>query len=807
VFVILPALDGPDGDPIGPVAELLERRWGALHDAPELTWSPSPEPLAAVTELAEAKSPDAEARAVVAAVRRALALGTPPERIAVVVPSLDETSLEPLRHAFDEASLPFSEPRGRSPLRSPEARVITLLLALAEGPVTRDHLIELLRAPGLHAGHWVERGAEGDAAVRATRLAHRLRELPVRSDPSGSLFVDALAALLRERGSSFADGGASELWMVRALQRIVDSLHTLRGEATRAERARRLAALVQRLELGRPSAAELRAALGAEKGGFGAHALAALGEGAAAVRAAQSALDAIVSAVAAAGTADALCSPGELLAELEQAIEAFPLTPPGARVGAVRITRAAELAGLSHELVIVTGLDGVSPGEGGGALAGGDDDELAFSAGFDPASRARREVERYAELSWVMARARSVVLTRAPRSASEELGEPHPAVRVALRRGTPRRSEPASRLSPEASVTSRAGARLVTLARGGVAEKSVLARVRIEQQRLAFFLDPKAEPGPHTGRVVFDSPEEAAHLRALVGGESPARTIAATAIERATGCAFAAFAGRALRVRRVEDVAEAASSRDRGNLVHRALRAVFDGLRDRLSSNDPAALLRAARSIAERALALGEGASDAQPPLRREAVRQAVEETLCAFAWSLSDGASSAFALAEQGFGPRGNWPALELHGDGPSVFVDGQIDRIDRTTDGRRIEIMDYKTGKPPKRADQGRTLFQLPLYAEITARVLGEPNELFAYYVQIGSGGAVHVAPEKEEERRLPKSERDEALATARETVLRLWTGDVAARPPRLATCTYCDARDVCRRPAVMPEESSAD
>ena len=103
MFVVLPALDGPDGDPIGPVAELLERRWGALHDAPELTWSPSPEPFAAVAELAEAKSPDAEARAVVAAVRRALAQAAPPERIAVVVPSLDESSLEPLRHAFDEA--------------------------------------------------------------------------------------------------------------------------------------------------------------------------------------------------------------------------------------------------------------------------------------------------------------------------------------------------------------------------------------------------------------------------------------------------------------------------------------------------------------------------------------------------------------------------------------------------------------------------------------------------------------------------------------------------------------------------------
>ena len=45
---------------------------------------------------------------------------------------------------------------------------------------------------------------------------------------------------------------------------------------------------------------------------------------------------------------------------------------------------------------------------------------------------------------------------------------------------------------------------------------------------------------------------------------------------------------------------------------------------------------------------------------------------------------------------------------------------------------------------------------------------------------------------------------------TVLSLsvvWRGDVSPRPSSLGACKYCDARDLCRRPAVMPEATEDD
>ena len=76
-----------------------------------------------VTDVIEAHALEGEARAAVAAALRALAAGAAPERVAIVVPDLDEERLEPLRAALGDARLPFVEPRGRPATVSPEGRV------------------------------------------------------------------------------------------------------------------------------------------------------------------------------------------------------------------------------------------------------------------------------------------------------------------------------------------------------------------------------------------------------------------------------------------------------------------------------------------------------------------------------------------------------------------------------------------------------------------------------------------------------------------------------------------------------------
>src|SRR5207247_3335287 len=130
---------------------------------------------------------DGEARAIAARIAVAIARGTPIDRIAIATPSLDDAALEPLRAALHDARIPFCEPRGRAVTSSPEGRVVLALLSIAVGPVAREDVIDLLRAPGVHAGWWMERASDVEAAKRARDPAHRLREIPGAGDAAGRM--------------------------------------------------------------------------------------------------------------------------------------------------------------------------------------------------------------------------------------------------------------------------------------------------------------------------------------------------------------------------------------------------------------------------------------------------------------------------------------------------------------------------------------------------------------------------------------------------------------------------------------------
>ena len=819
VRLVLPRFGGDD-DPVGPIADALERRWASLDDAPEIEWQPAAAP--AVAEVVDAPSLDAEARAAVCAVVSAIAAGAAPERVAIVVPDLDEEALEPLRAALAEAGLPFAEPRGRPIERSPEARAALALLAVATGPVTRDDLIELLRAPGVHTGWWTERNAEGEAAERAAALGRRLRDLPVGVARDGALFVDALRAEVV--------GRASEAWMPRALERLLASAGALGGARPRRELARAFAELCDTLRLGSPSIEEIAFALRAEGRGSaaGGLALAAMGEGAAAVRALREAAASIAEAAADVGLGEAPATIAELAVEIEHATAARGARRGGAaaRAGAVRIALAGDLCALEHDLVVVTRLSASAYGGSGRDVDPLLDERLCAELPVvcRPAGPREREAWQRAELAWALAGARRVVLTRSAARDEDDLGPPHPLVRAALERSASHRSEPASRLAPGAAALSMRAAELRALAGGRRPDAETSARAAIERERLAFFLDPAAPGGPHTGGILESATAAREALRACVGGSSPLETVAVTAIERAAGCRFAGFAGRVLRIRRAEDVGEAAGARDRGTLVHRALEAAFVGSRALLHTGDAARILAAARAAAERALRLTPAAGPlappapaSLPPLRREALAQAVDDAVAAVSFALEHGAATPFLFAERRFGAarvafgahEDGWAALELpdaDGDGGgSVFVDGQIDRVDCAVDRRLARVVDYKTGKLPSLDEHGKSVFQLPLYAAVVARELGV-EAIDAVYVQIRSGGSILEHPREDLQRSLP-AERAEALREARRRVLGLWAGDVTPRPRRDPLCARCDARDVCRRPAVMPVDDEPE
>ncbi len=156
--------------------------------------------------------------------------------------------------------------------------------------------------------------------------------------------------------------------------------------------------------------------------------------------------------------------------------------------------------------------------------------------------------------------------------------------------------------------------------------------------------------------------------------------------------------------------------------------------------------------------------------------------------------------------------PALALHPhpdegpDGPpAVWVDGQIDRIDVALDGTTARVVDYKTGRIPAIEEQGRTAFQLPLYAAVVAQQLG-CDEVSALYVAVRQRGFVDEQPRGDEARRALGGRRVEAVIAARRVMLAQWRGEIDPRPAKATICARCVARDVCRRPAAAPIDEAA-
>ena len=270
-----------------------------------------------------------------------------------------------------------------------------------------------------------------------------------------------------------------------------------------------------------------------------------------------------------------------------------------------------------------------------------------------------------------MAGANDLVLAYSTSDGVDDVA-PHELVRWELAQGARPQEEPVSRVARSASHADARSAELAALAAGAPPQDDLAARVAIERGRTAFFLDPRAPADELNGRIALADEAARRQFVAAVGGASRERPVAVTAIERAAACPFASFASRVLGVRRVEEQAEAASGRERGILVHRALRAAFDATGALGPSADVEAVLATAKKAAEREL----GAHADLAPLRRFAVVDAVADALAVVAQSLEPETPMRCVATEQRFGGRApaSWPPLELSSDdGPLVFVDGQ--------------------------------------------------------------------------------------------------------------------------------------
>jgi hypothetical protein len=750
--------DGPLAEACSALFGQLEAHWAMSPDAPVL------EPAGDRSEgrlpaLVAAHDAASEARAAVRAVLEALERGAALDAIAIVPAELSEAFLEPLRFELGRAGVPFVEPRGRPALAAPRAHRALELLGLAAGPIARDALIDVFRTPGLDLRRWF-------ADLDPAELASELAQLPLRVDRTGKELLldleDRVAELERDDPSAAERLQPSQ----RALAGFLVALAELSAPAARPTHARRAAALFDELKLLEAPFDTIREALARADAGRP-ELLAALGQDSVAARAIASALERTAAAALALG-ADEAVPLATYVEELDLALEGSAPLAGAARAGAVRIARPADVAGLHFdEVVLCRASDAVLDRNPiTNAVLGDRFSALLPNAERPPSALSEHRFDLLAIAS-VLGGSTHATVTFASHDANATLGPSRLALWLETR-GARLRREPASSLAPRAGRTTPLAAPSPGAAR----------RSAIERERSQFFLAAEPEAGPYSGRT----PALAQHL-----GGSAERPIAVTALERALRCKFLGFMGSVLRASRGDPVGDAITARERGSLLHAALAEALEATRGRFGVDSPAELeargLEAARALLERK---GRGA------LRRAGLSATLLDVQSILKKTFEDDTGLAFAEAERAFGRAASWAPLAVG----SLYVSGRIDRIDVSTDRRRLRVIDYKTRLGGK--NEEHLELQPWLYAEKAARELGATETSFAYlalnrrdpelhevYAGPLGGDAVRAAFER-----------------AEQAFLSLAEGHVEPVPVQRGFCVRCLARDACRRPLSSPD-----
>jgi ATP-dependent helicase/nuclease subunit B len=768
VVIELPAVNDALGallrDAVDGVATRLEQRWATDNDHPEIEFV-SARPLARSPTVIRAAHEASEARAVARAVLDALAGGAALDRVAVVPVDAAEAFLEPLRTELEAARLPFSEPWGRPISAAPEAHAALELMRLAQGPVVRDALVDVLRVPDLKleclTGH----------DQRRVNFVSLLARLPVRVDRTG---LELLAAIEARRARTEPDDERS-LEALAVTERVLTALF-LRFAGLRVKSSRRALKDGWRelfSELGLLSASRhgLAQAILYAQSSDGAP-LSALGQNARAARSIDLALERVVEAAELLGLAEEALDLPEFLEEFANALGSVGANLGARRAGALRIARPADVAGLDWDLLVVCRAASSTLDWQSASSDSVLDAELLerLPRQARPLSAADRALFTRLALASSLSSAGQVVLTWAKRDARGGTG----ASRLVMNVSTDdTRDEPASPLDPSA--------RRVLAAIPASAE--VRARAQRELWRQDFYSAPDKALDFHDGL--------AGPLADLVGGEAQ-RPIALTQLERYARCAFLGFSGLVLRATRDDAVGDGLSARERGTLIHEALAAALSGTRAGFAVRALDELEREALERAETFLR-----AHVSSNLRGAALGAALEDVAALLRWSFANSDGVWFAEAERPFGSGAEWGALPVG----EHFVSGRIDRIDTNSDRSVVRIIDYKTGSVRLTGEYGDQLLQPWLYAKKVAEEYGAERVSSGYLTLQRRKPEWKAALTEDEPSTSAISDK---LVRAEELIVALRSGRVPARPAVADSCTRCDARDICRRPLSAPHES---
>jgi hypothetical protein len=289
-----------------------------------------------------------------------------------------------------------------------------------------------------------------------------------------------------------------------------------------------------------------------------------------------------------------------------------------------------------------------------------------------------------------------------------------------------------------------------------------------------------------------------------------------TSLQEWASCPFRYFLSRSLRVGALEDPAdvETISAADRGSLVHEVLeRFVAERLGRHggagWDADDREALLRIADAVEAGYRDVGRTGR----PLLWGAEWRALRRHLGRILDHDEEHTKSRAVAPSEVEHPFGDGvvPPVVVELDGSRTLrFGGRIDRVDRSADGRRLVVLDYKTGRSDgyKVLDKARddhdivargTLLQLPIYALAARDLHPDAEEVEAYYWFVGQRGVIEMKGGPID------AEADARFRDVLNTIVSgIEAGLFPARPgndawypsrgPTFASCMFCDYDAVC-------------
>jgi CRISPR/Cas system-associated exonuclease Cas4 (RecB family) len=343
-------------------------------------------------------------------------------------------------------------------------------------------------------------------------------------------------------------------------------------------------------------------------------------------------------------------------------------------------------------------------------------------------------------------------------------------------------------------------------------------RAHREQVREAFFMDETRDGGD--GSDAADGGNRGAAYPSDVLGRVQAsrvadlfaRPIAATQAERYARCAFVGLASHVFRADDVAFDAMLMDPRQEGSLLHEVLASTFEHIREELAARP-----RKVDSIQSRALRyvrakLSSGASSlkrVQYAEIEDTVLLLVEQAVADLEWD--------FDRAELAFGEGKALPAIRITGpqksarsqgpavaEGPPIAVlEGRIDRIDRSHDGKRLRIIDYKRRSVPEKRHLGTQELQVPLYVHLAANSTADTTDIASAELPKSVEG-LYLA--KLASTQVTQANAESAMETVRKALHTVASGDLRPRPIHPEICVHCTFDGFCRKPIFSVEEEEA-